>query len=104
MQQGYLQETKPMPRWTFVTNHAVVLGFTARHPRITAREMAREIGITERAVRKIIADLDAAEFIHKAREGRRVRYTINAEAALRKLPQSEVPILDFLKVLGWKKP
>jgi DNA-binding MarR family transcriptional regulator len=93
-----------MATWLLLTNHALVLYYLGRKPLITAREVAQEIGITERAVRKIIADLDAAEFIHKAREGRRVRYTINAEAALRKLPQSEVPILDFLKVLGWKKP
>ncbi len=93
-----------MATWLLLTNHALVLYYLARKPLITAREVAQEIGITERAVRKIIADLDAAKYINKAKEGRRVRYTINPDAALRKLPQSEVPILDFLKVLGWKKP
>jgi len=47
-----------MGKWTFITNHAVVLSYLARHPSITARQLATEIGITERAVRTIIADLE----------------------------------------------
>lgn len=86
-----------------LTNHAMVLYYLARKPLITAREVAQEIGITERAVRKIIADLDTARYINKAKEGRRVRYTINTEVTLHRLPQSDVPILDFLRALGWKK-
>jgi predicted transcriptional regulator len=82
---------------------AMVLYYLARKPLITAREVAQEIGITERAVRKIIADLDTARYINKAKEGRRVRYTINTEVTLHRLPQSDMPILDFLRALGWKK-
>jgi predicted transcriptional regulator len=81
----------------------MVLYSLARKPLITAREVAQEVGITERAVRKIIADLDAARYINKAKEGRRVRYTINPEVTLNRLPQSDVPIVDFLAALGWKK-
>ena len=86
-----------------MTNHAMVLYSLARKPLITAREVALEVGITERAVRKIIADLDAARYINKAKEGRRVRYTINSEVTLHRLPQSDLPIVDFLAALGWKK-
>jgi predicted DNA-binding transcriptional regulator YafY len=92
-----------MATWFLLTNHALVLYHLARKPLITAREVAASVGITERAVRKIIADLDAARFIHKAREGRRVRYTVNPEVTLRKNTLSDVPILDFLHALGWKK-
>ena len=48
-----------MPELSFLTNHVLVLGLLAKQPRTTAREMATAIGITERAVRRIIADLDA---------------------------------------------
>ena len=92
-----------MATWLLLTNHAMVLYSLARKPLITAREVAQEVGITERAVRKIIADLDAARFINKAKEGRRVRYAINHEVTLHKLPQSGVPIVDFFAALGLKK-
>ncbi len=58
-----------MSKWTFVTNHAVVLTHLAKHPCITARQLALEIGITERAVRTIIADLESERYIEKAKEG-----------------------------------
>jgi len=92
-----------MATWFLLTNHALVLYHLARKPMITAREVAANIGITERAVRKIIADLDAARYINKAREGRRVRYTVNPEVTLHKNTLSDVPILDFLQALGWRK-
>jgi predicted HTH transcriptional regulator len=46
-----------MPEWTFLTNHALVLSLIARQPYTTALELANTVGITERAIRKIIADL-----------------------------------------------
>jgi DNA-binding MarR family transcriptional regulator len=89
-----------MTEWTFVTNHAVVLSFVARDPRITALEMANEIGITERAVRKIIKDLEAAKYLKKRREGRRVRYSIRPNMSLRHRTQRDKLVGDLLKVLG----
>ena len=59
-----------MPEWTFLTNHALVLSLLAKQPRTTAWELATAIGITERAVCRIIADLDAAGYIGKKKEGR----------------------------------
>ena len=92
-----------MPEWKFLTNHALVLSFIANHPRITARELADNIGITERATRKIIADLLEAGFITKKRDGRRNLYGVNTELTLRHYSHREVEIGDFLKALGWKK-
>lgn len=92
-----------MATWLLLTNHALVLYSLARKPLVTAREVAQEVGITERAVRKIIADLDAASYINKEKEGRRVRYTINPEVTIYKSGQSDVPIVDFLRALGLKK-
>jgi len=92
-----------MPEWAFLTNHALVLSFIAKQPRITARELSTAIGITERAVRKMIADLDAAGYISKKREGRRIKYRINPELSLRHDAHQEIAIGDFLEALGWKR-
>ncbi len=93
-----------MAGWTFFTNHAMVLSFLAKYPRVTAREMSLTIGITERATRKIIADLDAAGYITKKREGRRIRYRINPGLPLRHEMHKDTAVGDFLKVLGWREP
>ena len=72
-----------MAGWTFLTNHAVVLSLIAKNPRITALELAMDIRITERAVRRIIADLTNAGYISKTREGRGLLYQISTDMPLR---------------------
>jgi predicted DNA-binding transcriptional regulator YafY len=89
--------------WTFLTNHAVVLIYLTKHPQITARELASSVGITERAVRKIIADLGAEAYISKAREGRGVRYSVNSSLPLRHRTQKDKPISKLLEALGWEE-
>jgi len=66
-----------MARWTFLTNHAIVLRFLAKHPVITGRELSRLIGITERRVRDIISDLESGGYISSSKEGVRLRFKIN---------------------------
>jgi DNA-binding transcriptional ArsR family regulator len=92
-----------MPGWTFLTNHALVLSVLAKHPRITGRELSATVGITERATRKIIADLEAEGYITKKKEGRRIRYRINPDLPMRHETYEDTAIGDFLKALGWKK-
>lgn len=93
-----------MKQWTFLTNHAIVLSLIARHPRITGREIAQEAGITERAVRRLIADLDAGGYVAKSRIGKGVEYSVNSDLSLRHETHGEVAVGDFLKALGWRKP
>lgn len=93
---------KPASQWTFLTNHAVVLGYIARHKRITALELANEVGITERATRRIIADLLEEGYITKEREGRRNRYNIVPDLSLRHPTDDEAEIGALLRVLGWR--
>jgi DNA-binding transcriptional ArsR family regulator len=92
-----------MKNWTFLTNHALVLSLIAKHPNITANEMAMEIGITERSIRSIIADLAKSNFITKQRIGRGVRYKINGDLKLRHRTHREIAVGDFLRTLGWEK-
>ena len=93
-----------MPEWTFITKHAVALSLIAGHPRITALELGAAMGITERAVRKLIAELYDAGYVRKKREGRGVRYRINADLSLRQDTHREIAIGGFLESLGWKNP
>lgn len=91
-----------MKTWTFLTNHAMVLISLAKQPSITAVAISAEIGITERAVRKIISELEKHGYIGKSKEGRRIRYTINPEVPLRHKTQRDKAVGDLLKILGWK--
>jgi DNA-binding transcriptional regulator PaaX len=91
-----------MKEWTFLTNHALVLVYLAKHPQITALELSMSIGITERAVRKIIADLEREGYIAKTKEGRRVKYSINQKLPLRHQTQQDKSIEGLLFTLGWK--
>ena len=92
-----------MSEWMFLTKHALVLSLIAKQPRITAQQLATAIGITERAVRRVIADLNASGYIAKKREGRGVRYRINPDLPLRHDTHQEIAIGDFLEALGCKR-
>jgi len=91
-----------MGEWTFLTRHAVTLAIIAQNPRITALELAGELGMTERAVRKLIAELHEAGYIKKKREGRRVRYSVNPNKPLRQKIHEEIVVGRLLEALGWK--
>lgn len=88
-----------MSTWTFVTNHAVVLSYLAHHPSITARELAADVGITERAVRRIIRDLEAEGYLTKTRIGRGAHYSIRHSRPLRHRTQQGNLVGNLLKVL-----
>ena len=86
------------PFWTFLTNHARVLLCLAEEPDLRLREAAERIGITERAVQRIVTDLEDAGVITRTREGRRNHYTINKEARLRHPSDAHVMVGDLLRL------
>jgi len=71
------------PAWTFLSNHAHVLLCLARDPEARMREVAACIGITERAVQRIVADLEGAGYVGRIRDGRRNRYAVRTDLPLR---------------------
>jgi len=87
------------PKWTFFTNHSHVLFYLYTNPPCPLREVAEAIGITERAVQKIIADLEAGGVIRRTKEGRRNRYTINPEVPLRHSLESRHSLGELLEVM-----
>lgn len=70
-------------QWTFLSNHGHVLVCLARDPEARLRDVAQAVGITERAVQKIVADLEAAGVLTRERTGRRNRYHLDAARPLR---------------------
>ena len=88
--------------WTFITNHAAVLSLLAKYPRITAREISQEVGITERSVWIIISDLDRGGYISKVREGRCVRYMVDLKRPMRHRTQRHVTVNHLLSILSAK--
>jgi len=89
-----------MSSWTFITNHGAVLALVGQHERITAREIAGKLGITERSVLRIIKDLEAEGYVRRWREGRANHYQVNLEAPLRRHERRDVVVGELLKVLG----
>lgn len=69
--------------WTFLTNHSHVLLCLAADDSLRVRDVALKVGITERAVLKILAELEAGCVIEREREGRRNRYRVLQGTKLR---------------------
>ena len=86
--------------WHFLSNHAQVLICIARDPDIRLRDVAAVVGITERAVQRIVADLVASGHIEIERAGRRNRYIINREVAMRHPAQANQDIGQLLDLLA----
>ena len=86
--------------WTFLTNHAHVLVCIAENPDMRGREIAQEVGISERAVQGIISDLVDADYVIRERAGRRNHYTINPEGGLRHPLEDDHTVGELLTMLG----
>ena len=69
--------------WTFLTNHAHVLFCIAQDPDVRLRDVAARVGITERAVQRIVTDLEGEGYLEVSKEGRRNRYRVNYDLPLR---------------------
>lgn len=88
------------PHWTFLTNHSHVLVMLARNPAIVLREVAIRVGITERAVQRIIADLEADGFLERQKVGRQNHYRILEDQPLRHPIEAHRSIGDLLHLLS----
>ncbi|MCB1062224.1 MAG: winged helix-turn-helix transcriptional regulator [Verrucomicrobiae bacterium] len=85
--------------WTFLTNHTHVIVCLVREPEMRIRDLALDIGITERAVQRILAELESSGVITKQREGRRNRYTVHLGYRLRHPLESQCDLEHLLQVL-----
>lgn len=85
--------------WTFLTNYSHVIICLVRNDELRVRDLASEIGITERAVLRILAELEAEGVLTKSRQGRRNRYTIDLDFPLRHPLESQYTLRQLAKSL-----
>ena len=71
------------PRWTFLTNHGHVLICLAQSPEVRLRDVALRVGVTERAVQRIVADLEEGGYLTRRRAGRQNEYEIAEDQPMR---------------------
>jgi predicted transcriptional regulator len=90
--------------WRFLSNHTQVLLCIARDPDTRLRDIAEVVGITERAAQRIVTDLIESGYVDSERHGRRSRYTINRDIAMRHPAQTNVEIGELLDLLTETEP
>lgn len=91
--------SKSEARWTFLTNHAHVLIVLSKNPSTVLREVAVRVGITERAVQRIIADLERDGFIEREKVGRQNSYRLRSKQPLRHPIEAHRSIGDLIDLI-----
>jgi DNA-binding IclR family transcriptional regulator len=89
-----------MPNWGFLTNHALVLMCIARDPGARLRDIAADVGITERSAFGIVSDLAVAGYVVKEKGGRRNRYHVVVHLPVPESANRYLAIGDLLALLG----
>jgi DNA-binding IclR family transcriptional regulator len=85
--------------WTLLTGHGHVLVEIARNPAARIRDISAVVGVTERTVQAIVADLVAAGYLTRTRTGRRNLYSVNTDSLFRHSAQEGLRVGPFLDLL-----
>ena len=93
------QPSTPPSSWTFLSNYSHVLICLSRNPEVLLRDVATMVGITERAVQRIVADLEEAGYLERHKEGRRNTYKLMLNKALRHPVEKNCTIGDLIAVI-----
>jgi DNA-binding IscR family transcriptional regulator len=86
--------------WSILSNHGLVLLCVAREPGMRLREIADCVGITERAVHRIVCDLCEAGYVTRTRNGRRNTYELHRDAELRPGMVGDATVGDLVGALS----
>ena len=96
-------QSEPAPQaagWTFLTNHTHVLHCLYRQSNQRLRDVATAVGITERMVQRIVAELVDAGYLKITKVGRCNRYTVNSSLRLRHPLEVRHTIGALMALLG----
>jgi hypothetical protein len=77
-----------------------VLVEIGRDPAARIRDISAVVGLTERTVQVIVADLEAAGYLTRTRTGRRTRYTVNQDSLFRHPAQEGQRVGPFLSLFA----
>ena len=92
-----------MSTWTFLTNHAHVLLCVWGDSEARVRDIATRVGITERAVQRILQELESEQYLLRERIGRRNRYRVKADRPFRHPVEDHRPVSLLLDALTKRK-
>ena len=84
-------------QWNVLSNHGLVLICLNNYEGYPMRLIGQVIGITERAVQRIISDLEQFGYITREKVGRKNRYKIQKEASLRHAVSGHCTVGQFLE-------
>jgi DNA-binding MarR family transcriptional regulator len=99
-ESSHVERSRPERGWTFVTHHFLVLLCIAENPDVRMSEVAERVGVTERAVQRLVADLVDAGYLVRTRRGRRNHYAISREMPLRHLETQHRQLGELLALLS----
>lgn len=88
--------------WTFLSNHGHILIHLHKYPDSLVREIAEEVGITERSALSILSDLEEGGYITVERVGRRNHYRVNSQKSFRHPIEAQKPLSSLLKIFSSK--
>lgn len=87
------------PGWTFLSNHMHVMLCITSNPTLRLREVADMVGITERAVQRIVADLVNLRYLTRTRTGRRNQYVVHCDKPLRHPLEAHCTLGELIQLL-----
>jgi DNA-binding IclR family transcriptional regulator len=98
------KSSRPEAAWTFLTNHSHVVLCLAQDPEARMRDVAEKVGITERAVQRIVSELEAAGYVQRTREGRRNTYEVDGALPLRHAVEGHQNLDALMKLILEEAP
>ena len=92
-----MSATAKTATWSFLTNHSHVIVCLTKDPEMRVRDLALQIGITERAVIRILGDLEQEGVIERIKKGRRNHYVLHLEQHLQHPLENHSTIGDLIR-------
>jgi predicted transcriptional regulator len=88
------------PSWNFLTNYTHVLVCLSRDHTLTVRELALQIGITERSIQRILRELETGGVISRCKDGRNNTYKIMKNHRLHHPLERSKTVAELLKAIS----
>jgi len=95
-----MDNNQKLEDWTFFSNNAHVLVCLTHTPQPTTREIANQVGITERAVQRIVKRMVQANVLKIKKDGRRNCYELGLDQRLRHPLESHKTLGEFIRLIG----
>ena len=90
-------------KWTFLTNHGAVFLHLHDHPGDTIRRVSDELGLAERTVAGIIAELRQDGYLLVEKQGKQNIYTVDRDLALRQPSIAEHAVSTLIDALAQRR-